>query len=68
MSQKLCTFCDKNITYVDYKNVPLLLEFIVSYYAKIKPRRYTGTCLHHQKKASVAIKRARFMGLLLFVK
>jgi small subunit ribosomal protein S18 len=68
MAAKVCAFCDNHMDYIDYKNVPMLIRNCMSYYAKIKPRRYTGTCLRHQKKASRAIKRARIMGLMLFVK
>ncbi len=53
---------------IDYKNYPLLKKVGVSFFAKIKPRKYTGVQLQNQKKMAVAIKRARFMGLIPFVK
>ncbi|MDP2691957.1 MAG: 30S ribosomal protein S18 [Candidatus Gracilibacteria bacterium] len=56
------------INYVDYKNVPMLLRHVVSYYGKIKPRRYTGLSARQQKMATSAIKKARIMGLLFFVR
>jgi len=58
-------FDDAN--YVDYKNLPLLRN-ITSYYGKIKPRRYTGLSARQQRQAATAIKRARQMGLLFFVR
>ncbi|MBI2464221.1 30S ribosomal protein S18 [Candidatus Peregrinibacteria bacterium] len=61
--KKKCQFCQKKNTYIDYKNLPVLVQF-TSYYTKIVPKYYTGTCLNHQKKLSRAIKRARFMGLI----
>ena len=63
---KPCPF-DTGGDYIDYKNIALLHEF-VSQYNKIVPRYYTGVCLKHQKALARAIKRARFMGLLPFVK
>ena len=61
-------FIARKIEVIDYKNFPLLKRIGVSFYGKIKPRRYTGTQLQNQKEMAVAIKRARFMGLLPFVK
>ena len=55
-----------HIDYVDYKDVDLLKRFI-SERGKILPRRVTGTGAKNQRKITVAIKRARIMGLLPFV-
>ncbi|HEX3026717.1 MAG TPA: 30S ribosomal protein S18, partial [Clostridia bacterium] len=35
--------------------------------AKILPRRVTGTCAHHQRELTIAIKRARHIALLPYV-
>ena len=66
-SKKTCLYCEENLKDLDYKNVRLLRKHL-SQYAKIQPRYYSGVCLNHQKKLSRAIKRARFMGLLPFVR
>ena len=55
-----------NIEYIDYKDTDLLKRFI-SERGKILPRRVTGTSAKNQRKLTVAIKRARIMGLLPFV-
>jgi len=55
-----------HIDYIDYKDVDLLKRFI-SEIGKILPRRVTGTSAKNQRKLTVAIKRARVMGLLPFV-
>ncbi|WP_195212298.1 30S ribosomal protein S18 [Lactobacillus paragasseri] len=55
-----------HIDYIDYKYVDLLKRFI-SERGKILPRRVTGTSAKNQRKLTVAIKRARVMGLLPFV-
>ena len=65
--QKYCYFCVNNIKEIDYKDTDLLRRFI-STYERILPRRKRGTCSKHQRKLSQAIKRARIMALLPFVK
>lgn len=52
---------------IDYKD-PALLKRFASSQAKIIDPRYTGTCAKHQRKLAQAIKRARIMGLLPFVR
>ena len=59
---KICTFCADKIP-IDYKDIVLLRRF-VSERGKIEPRRRTGVCAKHQRKLSLAIKRARFLALL----
>ncbi|MBN2604204.1 MAG: 30S ribosomal protein S18 [Firmicutes bacterium] len=65
--KKRCYFSDNKVTYIDYKDVELLKRFI-SDRGKILPKRVTGTKAHYQNELSVAIKRARHMALLPFVK
>ncbi|EKK20990.1 SSU ribosomal protein S18p [Fructilactobacillus florum 8D] len=55
-----------HIEYIDYKDVDLLRRFI-SERGKILPRRVSGTSAKNQRKLTIAIKRARIMGLLPFV-
>lgn len=62
-----CFFCSQNIANVDYKEVDLLRRFVSSQ-AKIIDPRHTGICAKHQRKLAEAIKRARFMGLLAYVR
>jgi len=65
--QKHCYFCLYGIKEVDYKDVELLRRFISSY-EKILPGKRKGTCAKHQRKLSQAIKRARYMALLPYVR
>ena len=60
--KKVCYFCANHVDYIDYKDVELLKRYI-SEKGKILPRRVTGTCAKHQRTLTVAIKRARIMGL-----
>ena len=64
---KPCPIEDQNINYIDYKDVRLLRKY-TSQFKKIVPRYYSGVCLKHQKALARAIKRARIMGLLPFVR
>ncbi|MBE6764841.1 MAG: 30S ribosomal protein S18 [Clostridia bacterium] len=63
--KKVCNFCVDNVGEIDYKDVAKLRRFI-SERAKILPRRVTGTCAHHQRELTTAIKRARHVALLPF--
>ena len=63
--KKVCYFCANHVDYIDYKDVELLKRYI-SEKGKILPRRVTGTCAKYQRLLTVAIKRARIMGLLPF--
>lgn len=64
---KQCFFCSQNVKDIDYKNVEMLKRFVSSQ-AKIIDPRHTGVCAKHQRKLANAIKRARIMGLLPFVR
>lgn len=64
--KKVCQMCaDKNET-IDYKDVQKLKRYITER-GKILPRRVTGACAKHQRKISLAIKRARQVALLPYV-
>ena len=62
-----CFFCSQNLKEVDYKEVDLLRRFVSSQ-AKIIDPRHTSVCAKHQRKVAQAVKRARFMGLLPYVR
>ncbi len=63
--RKVCRFCaDKNIV-IDYKDFKSL-KYFTSERGKIIPRRISGNCALHQRKVTVAIKRARNIALLPF--
>ena len=64
--RKVCYFKQNKITEIDYKNVELLKRFVTPN-GKITPRRVTGTSAKYQRQLAVAIKNARFMGLLPYL-
>ena len=61
--RKVCQFCVDKATYIDYKDTAKLRRF-VSERGKILPR---GTCAHHQRQLTEAIKRARQVALMPYV-
>ena len=67
MSKNTCYFSKVDKKPIDYKDVDLLKKFI-SPHARIQGKKHTGVCSKHQRELATAIKRARFMGLLPFVK
>jgi small subunit ribosomal protein S18 len=52
---------------IDYKDERTLVRFTAER-GKILPRRLSGTCARHQRQLSRAIKRARFLALLPFIR
>lgn len=64
---KKCVFCKENAKEIDYKDIGKFRRFI-SGRGKILPSKLTGTCAKHQRMLTRAIKRARFIGLLPFIK
>ncbi len=65
--KKPCFFHLEKINYIDYKDTELLGRFINNQ-GKILSAGVTGTCAKHQRSLSTAIKRARLVALLPFVK
>lgn len=65
--RKVCYFTQNKITKIDFKDVDLLRKFVTDR-GKILPRRVTGTSAKYQRMLAIAVKRARHMALLPFVK
>lgn len=64
--KKVCAFCADKVTNIDYKDIQRIRRYL-SERAKIVPRRVTGTCAHHQRQLTRAIKRARHLAFLPYV-
>ncbi|MCD6407464.1 30S ribosomal protein S18 [bacterium] len=64
---KVCQFCKEKAEEIDYKDIGKIKRF-TSGRGKILSSKLTGTCAKHQRMLAKAIKRARFLGLLPFVK
>lgn len=67
--KRKCIFCVEKVKVkdIDYKDVPKLNRFITER-GKIVSRRASGVCAKHQRGLARAIKRARFIALLPFVR
>ena len=65
--RKMCRLCGDKIERIDYKDVELLRTFTTER-GKMIPRRISGNCAKHQRQITVAIKRARNIALMPFIK
>ncbi len=66
-AKKTCTICEMGVRVVDYKDDRTLQRFITDR-GKIRPRRISGSCARHQRQIGTAIKRARHIALLPFIR
>ncbi|ADK87142.1 30S ribosomal protein S18 [Mycoplasmoides pneumoniae] len=67
-SKKYCRFCAIGQLRIDLIDDLEALKRFLSPYAKINPRRITGNCQMHQRHVAKALKRARYLALVPFVK
>jgi small subunit ribosomal protein S18 len=65
-STKQCYFSQNNIKHIDYKDVDILKKFL-NPHARLISRKKSGVSTKNQRKLALAVKRARFMGLLPYV-
>lgn len=63
VKKKPCALCRDKVSWVDYKDVPMLRKYM-SDRGKIRSRRVTGNCAQHQRALAEAIKTARELVLL----
>jgi small subunit ribosomal protein S18 len=63
--RKVCVFCADSGMKIDYKDIETLSHFVTER-GKILPRRISGNCAKHQRKITIAIKRARNIALMPF--
>ena len=66
MLNKQCFFKQHNIQHIDYKDIEILKKFL-NPHGRILSKRQTGVAAGNQRKLALAVKRARFMGLLPYV-
>ena len=65
--RKFCRFTAEKIEWVDYKAIDILKDFI-NENGRIIPARITGTSAGYQRQLSTAIKRARFLALIPYIR
>jgi len=61
--KKFCAFKSKDGKAIDYKDVPMLRDYIMES-ARMVPSRITGTSAKYQRQLSRAIKHARYLALI----
>lgn len=59
-------FKENKIEYIDYKDVETLKKFLTPH-ARIQARKRSGIPAKFERQLALAIKRARFLGLLPYV-
>lgn len=64
--KKICQMCAGKD--VNYKDTEIIKKYIGAENKKILPRRATGNCAKHQRIIAGEVKKARFMGLIPYVK
>ena len=66
-AQKSCPFCEMRVRLIDYKDDRTLGRFITDH-GKILPSRLSGVCARHQRQLSQAVKRARFLAIIPYIR
>lgn len=64
--KKQCYFSQNNIKSIDYKDTEILKKFL-NPHGRLISRKKTGVCARSQRQLALAVKRARFIGLLPYV-
>ncbi|MBI2618334.1 30S ribosomal protein S18 [Candidatus Kaiserbacteria bacterium] len=59
-------FSTHNVKHIDYRDTEILKQFL-NPHGRMLSRKKSGLNAKHQRLMEVAVKRARFMGLLPFV-
>jgi len=65
--RKSCPFCESRVRFIDYKDDRALGRFITDR-GKILPSRLSGVCARHQRQLASAIKRARYLALIPYIR
>jgi small subunit ribosomal protein S18 len=66
MNSKQCFFKQHNIQHIDYKDTEILKKFL-NPHGRILGKYKTSVSAKSQRKLALAVKRARFMGLLPYL-
>ncbi len=61
--RKFCRFTAEKTTYIDYKDVETLKQYVTEN-GKIVPSRITGTKARYQRQLALAIKQVRYLALM----
>ena len=67
MRRKVCRFCADKIKAIDYKDMKTIESFVKER-GRIVSARSSGNCAKHQRELTRAIKQARFLSLVPYVR
>jgi small subunit ribosomal protein S18 len=67
LKKRFCRFCADKTSVIDYKDAKKL-EYFITERGKIVSTRISGNCAKHQRVLRDAIKKARFISLLPYVR
>jgi small subunit ribosomal protein S18 len=65
--KKFCRFCADKVKSIDYKDIRRLESFVTER-GKIVSSRFSGNCAKHQRRIAEAIKKARFLSLVPYLR
>lgn len=65
--KRFCRFCVNKVKNIDYKDARTLETFIKER-GKIISTRISGNCAKHQRRITEAIKQARYLSILPYVR
>ncbi|MFA4842740.1 MAG: 30S ribosomal protein S18 [Candidatus Omnitrophota bacterium] len=65
--KKFCRLCVNKVQKIDYKDLKTM-EAYIRERGKILSSRISGNCARHQRMLAVALKQARFLALLPYVR
>ncbi|MFN0098817.1 MAG: 30S ribosomal protein S18 [Gemmatimonadaceae bacterium] len=66
-NKKVCPVTEAGIRFIDYKDERFLSRFVTDN-GKILPSRLSGVDARHQRQLAKAIKKARYLALLPYVR
>ena len=64
---KTCPVCESGVRVVDYKDDKQIARYTTER-GKILPSRLSGMCARHQRQLATAIKRARYLALIPYIR
>jgi small subunit ribosomal protein S18 len=64
---KSCPVCESGVRVLDFKDERALSRFTTER-GKILPARLSGMCARHQRQLATAVKRARYLALMPYVR
>jgi len=64
---KTCPVCESGVRVLDFKDERALSRYTTER-GKILPARLSGMCARHQRQLATAVKRARYLALMPYVR